>query len=157
MLSALKTGAIMPRVTVLFMLTTLAISLSAHDLEIDVRESAFAVTTRASYGGHDAAAFARIEIYSPSDEETPYQTGQTDRNGYFSFVPEESGNWVVWIDDGTGHRQETTVSVDPTQDAPAMQSTGSPPQWQPLVTGLSLILGIAGLLYGLKNRTSRAA
>jgi len=125
----------------------------AHDLDITVQRSSPVVVVQATYYGHDPAVFAKVAVYSPSRKQQEYQRGQTDLNGTFSFVPREAGEWTVIVDDEGGHREKITVNVagesaaEPARAAPAAQ-----PLWQKLVTGLSLILGLAGLLYGVSNR-----
>lgn len=41
-----------------------------------------------------------------------YQNGRTDAQGRFAFVPSAAGDWLIRLDDGTGHGFEEHVKVD---------------------------------------------
>jgi nickel transport protein len=133
-------------------LILLASSAAAHELGIYVHESGQAVVMRASYGGHDPARNARIAVFAPDAPEPAFQIGQTDLNGFFSFVPDQPGEWVVQVDDETGHRERTTVTVGDEAAASVEAPHSHQPTWQKLLIGLSLIVGFSGLFFGLRNR-----
>ena len=50
---------------------------------------------------------AAVEVRSPGAGEEPWQKGETDRNGHFSFMPDMAGEWILIVDDGMGHREES--------------------------------------------------
>ena len=52
-----------------------------------------------------------MKIYSPADTEEEFQTGRTDANGVFAFVPDTAGEWGFIVDDGMGHRKESTFLI----------------------------------------------
>jgi nickel transport protein len=139
------------------LLTLAAVSALAHDFEVTVRTTDEAVIARATYGDQGPAPDAYVAVYAPGEPMNEYQTGQTDRNGYFSFVPGGPGDWEIVIDDGTGHRDRKTVSISagspPESEASALPA--SQPTWQKLLIGLSLILGLSGFFYGISNRRAQ--
>ncbi len=140
-----------------WLLLTLTISSAvAHELDVAVRDGMEVVTVRASYGGRDPAAFANVAVFAPGEPMTEYQTGQTDLNGNFSFLPNEPGEWEVLIDDGTGHRDRTKVAVaSDSQPEAASQPAAGQPLWHKLTLGISLIIGLTGFLFGMANRKAR--
>jgi nickel transport protein len=126
--------------------------LAAHDLETSISLAAPAVIVRASYGGSDPAPFAKVQVFAPAAPAHEFQTGMTDRRGYFSFVPEGGGNWRVVVDDEEGHRREVNVAVpEPfASDTQAPQAGAS--RLERALLGLALIFGVTGFLYGFKAR-----
>ena len=129
------------------LLATAAI-VQAHGLVVTWRPAADAVVIQAVYDDEsDPAAAADVVIY-PSDEDDPYVSGVTDRNGLFAFVPEHPGRWVAVVDDGFGHLE--TLDIDnseagaaATHVGPSSAAGGS--SWRDLVTGLSVLFGLTGL------------
>ncbi|MBL8228147.1 MAG: hypothetical protein JNL98_06705 [Bryobacterales bacterium] len=123
----------------------------AHDLDATVTLAAPSVIVRAVYGGTEPVAFAKVQVFSPSQSEQEYQTGMTDRRGYFSFVPEGGGTWRVVLDDEEGHRKEIAITVpEPFQSTSAVTAAGSAPRWERALLGVALIFGATGLIYGYK-------
>jgi nickel transport protein len=126
---------------------------AAHDLEASVTLSAPAVIVRASYGGSDPVAFAKVQVFAPSNS-NEYQTGVTDRRGYFSFVPDDGGTWKVVVDDEEGHRREVVVEVPRELPAGAVAGSGGASRVERGLLGLALIFGLTGFWYGWKARRS---
>ena len=120
----------------------------AHDLTVDVELSRPAVILRASYDGADPASNADVEVRWDGGV---FQHASTDANGVFSFVPDQPGGWGVAVDDGFGHREERTLEID-WEGAPTATNPARAPMWMKLLTGLSLIVGLTGVSYGLKSR-----
>lgn len=54
---------------------------------------------------------AATNIFSPHDKEIEYQNGRTDKNGCFSFIPDDTGTWTVVINDGTDHGDRIEIPV----------------------------------------------
>lgn len=130
-----------------------ACRLLAHDLEARVTQTARVVVVRATYGGSQPVAFAKVQVFHPKQVGREYQTGLTDQRGYFSFVPESPGSWRVVIDDEEGHRKEIEVAVAETfASQPAVEASGGPARWERALVGLALIFGATGILYGYKAR-----
>ena len=130
--------------------------LLAHDIEMSIRLTAPAVITRAAYAGRDPVSFAEVAVHQPGSE-TEYQTGRTDLNGYFSFVPDGPGPWRIIVDDELGHRIEKTVEVPSSFESGGEAGASGFSVTQKALIGLALIIGITGLLYGYKARSQTAA
>jgi nickel transport protein len=126
--------------------------ITAHELEAAVTLTPPAVIIRAAYGGSDPVAFAKVQVFAPSAASQEFQTGVTDRRGYFSFIPDGPGQWRVLIDDEEGHRREVSVTVPkPFHNNPGPATT-SGSRLERAVTGVALIFGATGILYGLIAR-----
>lgn len=125
---------------------------AAHDLDASITLAPPAVIVRAAYGGSEPVAFAKVQVFAPSEAAQEYQTGMTDRRGIFSFVPQDPGAWRIVLDDEEGHRKEVTISVpDPFQSS----ATAAPPSVSRLeraLLGLAILFGATGVFYGYKAR-----
>jgi nickel transport protein len=126
--------------------------LGAHEIEMSVSMAAPAVIVRSVYGGSDPVSFAKVQIFSPSQPSGEFQTGLTDRRGYFSFVPEGGGVWRVLVDDEEGHRAEVSVTVPESFRPNAQVSAAPSSRFERAVLGLAVIFGLTGILYGVKAR-----
>lgn len=96
------------------------------------------------YSTGETMSYREAKVFSPKDEKFAFQSGRTDENGRFSFVPDVSGKWRVIVRDEEGH--QCTAEVDVT-----VNEAVSVPQSQPdLVTrallGVSLIFNIAMII-----------
>ena len=127
-------------------------TLGAHELEVSVTLAAPAAIVRAAYGGSEPVPFAKVEVFAPKANQQQFQTGTTDKRGYFSFVPEHPGNWRVVVDDEEGHRRETTVTIPEPFQASTQTVVQHPQRLERVLMGLSLIFGLTGFLYGFKAR-----
>jgi len=128
-------------------------SLWAHDLQVRMQQAPPAVVAHTTYAGSEPVAYAAVLVYAPGQQETEYQNGRTDANGVFSFVPDREGEWRFVVDDGMGHRAETPITVS-TDAAGGVHGTAHGPMSMglKLMTGLAIIVGVTGFLYGLKSR-----
>jgi nickel transport protein len=100
----------------------------------------------AAYLDGSPMAGCDVEIYSPADKESPFQTGVADKHGRFIFFPNQKGTWKLVVDDGMGHRLETTILVDKELNAEASAS-GDLQIWQKILMALCLIFGLTGSYY----------
>jgi nickel transport protein len=84
----------------------------AHGAHID-HEMTRAIAIRATYDSGEPMAEAQVVIYAPADPTTPWQTGMTDTNGRFVFVPDmtQSGNWDVQVRQA-GHGNIVSIPVE---------------------------------------------
>ena len=137
----------------LFPLLLLPAIAAAHDLEAAVKMAPPAVIVQATYAGSQPVAFAKVQVFAPDSASAEFQTGVTDKRGYFSFVPEHAGQWRIIFDDEEGHRREVSISV------PDKFSKGaSTPDAQPVsrferaLAGVALMLGATGAWYGFKSK-----
>jgi nickel transport protein len=115
----------------------------------------------AEYDDSEPMSYGAVEIKSP-DSNAPFQTGRTDRNGFFFFQPDEQGQWQIEVKDGMGHRLALDLEVDAIGTAPetvnAHPSMVSGAMTRPvqIIAGLCIIFGLSGFLYGWKARRSVA-
>jgi len=104
------------------------------------------------YDDGEPASYAQVKISSPKGGNIEYQIGRTDKNGCFAFLPELPGRWRITIDDGLGHKIDTDFVVG---DSPGIEKKAPVtvcPRWHGVLTGLSLIFGISGLLMVFRMR-----
>lgn len=113
----------------------------------------------AEYDDGEPMSYGDVEINSPNAD-VPFQTGRTDRNGCFLFQPDRQGLWKIEVKDGMGHRMalDLAVGTDGTVAEPitppffmASKSMTRPLQ---IISGLCMIFGLSGFLYGWKARRS---
>ncbi|GHV51111.1 hypothetical protein AGMMS49579_05830 [Spirochaetia bacterium] len=120
----------------------------AHGVDIsDVTGRTGVRTIRFGYTDGEYMLFAKVKVYAPSAPDAAVQESMTDRDGYFSFVPFEDGDWQLSAEDGMGHKGEIVITVaDGTAqgmaDVPNTSSSGKLPRPIAIVLGLSLILNV---------------
>jgi nickel transport protein len=136
----------------LFALMLLPPALSAHELEVTVVLAAPAAILRAAYGGSEPVQFGKVVVFAPAPTSEQFLVGTTDRRGYFSFVPSQSGSWRVMVDDEEGHRRETIVAIPEPFQSNATMVVRPPQRIERVLLGLALIIGLTGFWYGFKAR-----
>jgi nickel transport protein len=128
----------------------------AHGVEgYAEKTKAWCVTT--IYDNGERMSYAEVNVKAP-DSKIAFQTGWTDRNGSFVFMPDVEGVWEVVVEDGMGHRLalEIPVSEDAggketaVSDAPV--STPGKNRPMGVVAGIAIIFGLCGFFYGWKAR-----
>jgi hypothetical protein len=135
----------------------------AHGVDIsDMTGRQNVRTIRFSYTDGTPMLFAKIKVFPPSSPDAPAQESIADRNGYFSFVSDEPGEWRLTGEDGMGHWGEIIVTVEPEAGAqnpvpggnmPADKlPEGKLPSPFAAVLGLSLIVNVFGLWYIMKKK-----
>ena len=74
-----------------------------------------------TYDDETPMGFAEVKVFGPNDSAKLSQTGRTDKNGYFAFIPDADGQWLVAADDGAGHlaKAELSVSSQPAESGGA--------------------------------------
>ncbi|MBI5331311.1 MAG: hypothetical protein HZB71_11945 [Betaproteobacteria bacterium] len=126
---------------------------AAHDLHFTVSGNQ-AVVVRLHYVNNAPFNFERYEVYC-QDEEHPYQTGRTDRQGRIAFLPDRAGVWRIKVFSEDGHGLDFNVTTDAAarvaaSDQPAYERYGR------IVVGVALILGLFGILaFALSARRRR--
>jgi nickel transport protein len=126
----------------------------AHELDVAVQLSAPAAILRATYANSDPAPFAKIQVFTPAKQE--FQAGNTDRRGYFSFIPEGPGEWHVIVDDEMGHRKDVAVTVPARFTGASSTAAANPDAGNRLertLLGIALLIGATGFWYGFKSRS----
>ncbi|MDR0642482.1 MAG: hypothetical protein LBG07_08490 [Treponema sp.] len=102
------------------------------------------------YSTGEPMMYAKVKLYPPSRPDVESLQSITDRNGIFSFIADEEGEWRIDAEDGMGHKGTITVTAaagasaaSGAAEAAAPESGGPPvPPALALITGLSLILNI---------------
>ena len=139
--------------------------LMAHGLELDVKYKAPVIILKAVYDDHKAIANAKISIHPPDYKENIFQSGITDINGIFVFIPDSPGNWIASVDDETGHKTEEVIAVEASfftvksNLIPPVntQQTAEPcriPIWIKLLLGFLIIFSLTLMMY-CKKRLSK--
>jgi len=82
----------------------------AHGVEGEIEYFPRSVVVTATYDTDEPMNYAKVEVYAP-DSKIKFQSGRTDRNGCFAFVPDVSGRWQVIVSDRLGHRLDLSVNV----------------------------------------------
>jgi nickel transport protein len=88
--------------------------LAAHgvDVFLETGGTVYPVqTVRFQYSTGEAMSFAKVKVFAPANPGVDTVQSITDRNGYFSFIPDEAGEWRVSAEDGMGHKGEITVAA----------------------------------------------
>jgi uncharacterized GH25 family protein len=121
----------------------------AHGVDVsDVTGQAGVKTVRFGYTDGESMLFAAVKVYPPSTPDATVQESMTDRDGYFSFVPFESGDWRLTAEDGMGHRGEIVITVsDETVAVVNTAPSGKLPTLIATVLGLSLIFNVFAFWY----------
>jgi nickel transport protein len=111
----------------------------------------------AEYDDGGPMSYGEIRITAPNFN-LPFQTGRTDRNGFFFFQPDEPGQWQIEVKDGLGHRLALGFEVGAGGAAPETvhahdpMTTGAMTRPARVIAGLSILFGLSGFLYGWKAR-----
>jgi len=134
--------------TMFLMVLMLSSPALGHGVEGSVQPGGLAVSCRYSTG--EPMEYAKVTIFSPGTNQ-PFQVGHTDKNGRFCFYPDAPGEWRVTAEDGMGHRLEVKVPVTLDQVQGMQVKNAAPPAatslFERALVGLSLIFGLAGLLF----------
>ena len=139
-------------ITFFFSLSFVLHNLWAHGIVYEVKEDK-TVVIKVAYDDGEPMSYAKIKIFSPDNKDIEHQNGRTDKNGCFAFLPDKVGQWQVIVDDGMGHRVTTKVEVE---KGVKIEKTGyrAWPRWQAVITGISIIWGLTGLIFYLKKRNT---
>jgi nickel transport protein len=149
----------------LFLLVTgllLPAALFGHGVEVyDVGgENRPVQTIYFRYSTGEPMSFAKIKIFPPSTAERNVESlvSITDRNGMFSFIPDEEGEWRADIEDGMGHKGNITVNTGtPTSNVEAVPVTSKGKLSLPvsIIFGLSLMINLFALWFFTGNEAKR--
>ncbi|MDR1111735.1 MAG: hypothetical protein LBP92_13835 [Deltaproteobacteria bacterium] len=110
------------------------------------------------YSDQTPMAYSRVELFSPLDAQVPFQSGVTDRNGGFAFIPDAPGTWSFGASDGQGHLASGQIEVLlPGSPASSLEAKGLAPGgqagagWERIALGLSAILNLALVALALRG------
>ena len=128
-------------------------SLFAHSVEHEFHDGAMAVKLLL---GSEPASFAPYTLYAPNAS-LPFQEGQSDKNGIVAFMPDRAGMWKLVATPGSdhgGHQFNITFEVN---DQKVMVWNSAPlfTRYTQVITGISLIIGLFGILLAWKSRGKR--
>ena len=139
------------------LISALPSSVFAHGVEGKVDAGGVVVT--AQYHSGEPMNYARVKISAPEGQ-LPFQSGRTDRNGRFCFVPDLPGDWKVVVDDEMGHRLEIRVPVNEdlvwkeNQDSGGTRRTGFS-RYQKALMGICIIFGLFGIFSWWKQKSGQ--
>jgi len=125
----------------------------AHGVDGEITEDT-GIRVNARYDDGESMAYAAVEVFY-QDEDLAFQTGRTDRNGRFLFLPDQQGNWRVTVSDGMGHQLNlsTTVAQGRIAGTPnnAAPHTGGLSRGAKVIAGLAMLFGIFGFFFWLRG------
>lgn len=145
----------------------------AHSVNFETEMNAPTVLVKAFFSRTSPIVNASVIIYAPGETE-PYQTGRTDKAGYFSFIPNVSGDWIFTLDDERGHVGRVGLTImhdffnadvevvngyeayselaESEETVSDVNSEKGVPVIYRIIFGLALIFGITGTIYGFKAK-----
>ncbi len=88
-----------------------AAQLSAHAVGYELKSTDAVQLLSFSYADGKPMDYCEVMVYGPEDEEIEFQNGRTDRRGFFAFLPESSGVWLVEVKDTKGHTGTVQVLI----------------------------------------------
>ncbi|MGK7925066.1 MAG: carboxypeptidase regulatory-like domain-containing protein [Spirulina sp.] len=118
----------------------------SHGTDLQYR-SVEAIQIQATYDSGEPMTDARVTVYAPDAPETPWLTGNTDKNGYFLFIPDRSlpGNWDIKVRQ-SGHGNITTIPIGKIESVDTSQEWSSRGTYSPLQKAVMALLGIWGFI-----------
>lgn len=125
--------------------------LNAHVLHYNLKKGA--LYSEVFFGGGEVASYSPFEIYAPGAS-LPFVKGNTDERGVLTFLPDRAGKWHVVVHAGSDHGEhivEYDVEVK-NSDIAELSHTPLYSEYGAMITGVSIIFGVFGLLYGLRTR-----
>ena len=132
---------------------------SAHMIETDYNLLEQALEFTSTFSTGEPVPEAQVTIYAPGNSDEPWGELETDENGQFSFVPDESipGDWEVRIEKDLGHGDIWTVPVNQTGVDYDNISIGHDDSSLLAIKNPSAVAGLLGLglLMGAVTYTSR--
>ncbi|MBQ7543819.1 MAG: hypothetical protein IJT02_02645 [Synergistaceae bacterium] len=94
------------------------------------------------YSTGEKMSYREARVFSPRDEKFAVQTGRTDEEGRFAFMPDVSGDWRVVVRDEEGHQCTAVVTVN--DEGSAVGGDNSQPDILiRALLGVSLLFNIA--------------
>jgi nickel transport protein len=142
-----------PRLPLVLGLLFLAAALYSHGVETEVFPAPASVV-RFWYSTGEPMAYADIKVFSPASPAVETIAGWTDRNGCFSFVPDESGEWRIEAEDGQGHKGVIAINAEKGESGGTEKNTGGGPLWPRIFFGLSLIVNIFAAYHFILKKTA---
>ena len=63
------------------------------------------------YSTGEKMSYREAKVFSPNDKKFAVQSGRTDEQGRFAFIPDSEGEWRVIVQDEEGHRCEAKINI----------------------------------------------
>ncbi|HAX61026.1 MAG TPA: hypothetical protein DCX95_00475 [Elusimicrobia bacterium] len=122
-------------------------NLWCHGVEYEIVEGK-SILIKVGYDDGEPMSYAEVKIFSPKNSKVEYQNGYTDKNGCFAFLPDSIGKWKIFVNDAMGHGVVTKIEVK--EEMRIESKSKKWPRLQKLITGVSIIFGLTGLLFYIK-------
>ena len=128
---------------------------SAYAHGVGYRQSEFrAVTLEFFYSTGEKMSYREARVFSPKDEKFAAQTGRTDEQGRFAFIPDVPGEWRVIVRDEEGHQCNASMNITEdfftnTEQPVNSQYASLPQGWDSFMRallGVSIIFNIAMII-----------
>ncbi len=108
-----------------------------------------AVVLEFFYSTGEKMSYREARVYSPKDSKFAAQTGRTDEQGRFAFIPDVSGEWRVVVKDEEGHQCEANITISEALTA-SVNSDNSGYSvndlWLRAILGVSILFNIAMII-----------
>lgn len=105
-----------------------------------------AVTLEFFYSTGEKMSYREARVYSPKDPKFAAQTGRTDEQGRFAFIPDVSGEWRVVVRDEEGHQCEARVAVSAETLSVSDSVESVNDLWLRAILGVSILFNIAMII-----------
>ena len=63
------------------------------------------------YSTGEKMSYCDAKVFSPNDSKFAVQSGRTDEQGRFSFIPDTEGEWKIIVNDAQGHQCEAKIKI----------------------------------------------
>ena len=135
----------------------------AHTIDYQV-DSAKALVITVRFSDDEPASFSEYEVLPPpkagsqSKEILPFQTGRSDQLGRVVFAPDRAGKWTIKVKADSQHGLHgKVVEVEVGTDMVVLNyNRPVVARSTRLLVGVSLLLGVFGLLSLFKRRAPQA-
>ncbi len=97
----------------------------------------------AKYDNGTPISFSAVKVLSTDNSE--FQLGSTDKYGHFFFLPDEKGEWTIFVNDGMGHGIEAKIIVN--ESLEMEEQSHHLPVWYKILFGISIIFGFTGIMF----------
>jgi nickel transport protein len=136
---------------------TIADTVWAHGLRGKII-SKTGILAEAEYDDGVPMSYASVEVFNLK-ESLPFQTGRTDRNGRFLFLPDNPGDWRVVVNDDMGHRIvlktriDKNINLNKNQDqTDKTEYAGFLSRHEKIFIGIAIIFGMFGFFFWWKGK-----
>ncbi|RLB10909.1 MAG: hypothetical protein DRG27_02205 [Deltaproteobacteria bacterium] len=148
----------MNRIAIIALILIFPASVYAHGVMGKIGKGGIVVT--AQYDTGEPMSYAKVEISAPNSK-LPFQSGRTDRNGRFCFLPDTAGTWKVVVDDEIGHRLELEIPVNTALEVKekALKQNFVDhylSRYTKAIIGICLIFGFFGCILGWRGKKGRS-